>query len=80
MAKADPKDDLIKACDSALTLCDKALIDLKGVNAVQLRMIESLTKENDRLKDDRHGILNNTTLWFVLGAVTIGFVGSAFSK
>ena len=80
ISKADPKDDIIAACDSALRSCDKALVDLRLVTDKQKEMIEHQAKELDRVKSQRDSFLHNDTLWFVLGAVTIGFVGNAFSK
>ena len=79
-SKADPKDDLIAACDGALKACDKALYNLGLVVTKQKEIMEFQAKELDRIKNQRDSFLHNDTLWFVLGAVTIGFVGSAFSK
>ncbi len=79
-SRADPKDDLLAACDTVATSCAAANLDLRLVSTKQKELIEVQAKELEHTRSQRDSFLHNDTLWFVLGAITIGFVGNAFNR
>lgn len=74
------RDELIEACDIALTKCDKALKDKNKVIQAQKEQIKQSQDRVAELEGRGSDILSSKQLWFILGALFTGLVGFLVRK
>lgn len=68
----DLKDDLLRACDSALTACSKALESKNNVIKGQAELLAEQETQINQLKADQSSIIKSPALWFIVGAAVTG--------
>lgn len=66
--------ELLKACDSTLEKCQEAHKDKDKVIANQDEQITVQRKRIEELEKADSSILNNKTLWFIIGSIFTGVV------
>jgi hypothetical protein len=72
-------EDLIRACDRALSDCDKALAASEALNKGQAELLLESRKRIEKLEGEKSSLLNSKVLWFALGAIGMGYAARAFA-